>query len=90
MPVFEAAFLGRTVFATHIPATDELPGFQHTIEPDEPPESVAERIRNWTDSDTAHKLRREIRQEYTWSSIFTRKILPLVRELADRPAEPQL
>ncbi len=89
MPVFEAAFLGRPVFATHIPATDELPGFQHTIERDEPPESVADRIRNWADSDTAHRLRSEIRQEYTWSSIFTRKILPLVQEIAEQHREPQ-
>jgi glycosyltransferase involved in cell wall biosynthesis len=83
MPVFEAAFLGRPVFATHIPATEELPGFQYFIERDESPESVASKIRRWADSDTAHILRRSIRREYTWWSIFVRKILPLIGELAD-------
>jgi glycosyltransferase involved in cell wall biosynthesis len=85
MPVFEAAFLGRPVFATHIPATQDLPGFRYFIEPDETPESVAERIRHWAEADTAHVLRREVRREYTWSSIFARRILPVINELARKP-----
>ena len=89
MPVFEAEFLGRPVFATHIPATQELPGFQYFIEREELPESVADKIRRWADSDTAHILRRSIRREYTWWSIFVRKILPLVGELADNQAGQQ-
>ncbi len=89
MPVFEAAFLGRPVFASHIPATDELSGFQYFIEHDEAPDAVAERIHHWADSDAAHILRRTIRREYTWSSIFERRIVPLVTEVADKaPTQP--
>ncbi len=86
MPVFEAAFLGKPVFATHIPATQELPEFQHFIESGEPPESVARRIRQWAELDTTHVLRRTVRGGYTWSIIFKRKILPLVKEVAGTPA----
>ncbi len=89
MPVFEAAFLGRPVFATDIPATQELPGFENLIKPDETPESVAQRIRRWAESDTTHTLRKIVRSEFTWSSIFTRKILPLVKELAATAASAQ-
>ncbi len=86
MPVFEAAFLGKPVFATHIPATQELPEFQHFIESGEPPESVARRIRQWAELDAPHILRKIVRGEYTWSSIFARRILPLVQEMAEKPA----
>ncbi len=89
MPVFEAAFLGKPVFATDIPATQELPGFENLIKTDEPPESVAQRIRRWAESDTTHTLRKIVRSEFTWSSIFARKILPLIKELAGKPASVQ-
>ena len=85
MPVFEAAFLGRPVFATHIPATDELPGFAHFIEREETPDSVAKRIWQWAQSDDTHKLRSSVRRQYTWRSIFIRKLLPLINETAQKP-----
>jgi glycosyltransferase involved in cell wall biosynthesis len=86
MPVFEAAFLGRPVFATHVPATQELTGFQHLIQSGETPESVAERMRRWAELDAAQQLRKTVRREYTWRSIFSRKILPLIEQVADKTA----
>ncbi len=86
MPVFEAALVDRPVFATSIPATQELPGFQHLIQPDETPESVADRMRQWAQQDATHALRSKVRRDFTWQAIFTRKIVPLIEEVAGNPA----
>ncbi len=81
--------VGRPVFATSIPATQELPDFQYLIGKDEPPESVAARIRKWASTDAAHALRVRTRQDFTWSGIFARKILPFVTAIAHRPVGVQ-
>ena len=86
MPVLEAGLVGRPVFATSIPATQELPDFQYLIQKDEPAESVAERIRQWAASDATHAQRVQVRRDFTWQGIFARKILPLIREVASKSA----
>ncbi len=82
MPVFEAALVDRPVFATSIPAAQELPNFRYLIDADETPGSVAEGIRQWADSDAAHALRKVVRRDFTWSGIFAKKILPLIEEIS--------
>ncbi len=89
MPVFEAALVDRPVFATPIPATQELPDFRYLIAMDESPESVAQRIRQWADADATHVLRRTVRRDFTWPGIFKNKILPLVKEVAGGSAGPR-
>jgi glycosyltransferase involved in cell wall biosynthesis len=81
IPVLEAALMGRPVFATSIPVTQDLPAFHQLIEKDESPESVAQRIAAWAEADTTHRLRTTVRREYTWSGIFTKRVLPLVAEI---------
>lgn len=85
MPVFEAGLMGRPIFATDIPATRMVPGFQHLIGKEEEPEAVANRIATWAASDAGHALRSQIRREFTWSQIFESKIIPLVTEVAGAP-----
>ncbi len=81
IPVLEAGLVDRPVFATSIPVTQDLPDFHHLIHKDEPPESVAERIANWAETDSTHRLRVDVRRDYTWSRIFSKRILPLVESL---------
>lgn len=89
MPVLEAGLVDRPVFATSIPATQDLPDFQYLIRTDESAESVAERIRQWASSDPAHALRVQVRQEFTWQRLFRRKILPLITEMGGSPNPAQ-
>ncbi len=82
MPVLEAALVGKPVFATTVPILDEL-GVDsvYHIEPGEPPDQVAARIQAWAQQDPAYRLRRHVRQAYTWSAIFRRAIEPLISGL---------
>ena len=78
IPVLEALLVDRPVFATSIPVTQDLPEFHHLIRKDESPDSVAQRIAEWAKSDSTHHLRSVVRRDYTWSGIFTKRILPLI------------
>jgi glycosyltransferase involved in cell wall biosynthesis len=82
MPVLEAGMVDRPVFATTIPVTQDLPEFKYLIERDESAYSVARRINQWAETDAAHRLRREVRSNFTWSRIFSRRIIPLVKRVA--------
>ncbi len=82
MPVLEAGLVDRPVFATTIPVTQDLREFRHLIERDESAYSVARRISQWAESDAGHRLRREVRSNYTWARIFTHRIQPLVARVA--------
>lgn len=80
IPVLEAGLLGRPVFATAVPAVDEIGAEQvELIAPDEPAEQVADRILNCFEQDPARRLRRRVRQTYPWSVIFERQIEPLIK-----------
>jgi mannosylglucosylglycerate synthase len=81
MPVLEAGLVDRPVFATTIPVTQDLPEFKYLIERDESAYSVARRINQWADADAAHRLRKEVRSNFTWSRIFSRRIVPLVERV---------
>lgn len=82
MPVLEGGLADKPVFATAVPIVEEI-GVDRMflIQPDEPPESVAARIQDWTEGDASHRLRRRVRQVYTWPAIFTRSIEPLIKGL---------
>ena len=85
LPVLEAGMAAHPVFATHVPVIEELSDFEYLIEPDESAESVAVRIMNWAESDQAHRLRRQVRQRFTWQAIFSNKLLPLIQNLKSVP-----
>jgi glycosyltransferase involved in cell wall biosynthesis len=85
MPVLEAALAGIPVFSTEIPAAREI-GYPDVflISPDEPPDEIAGRILDWADKSRIHRLRRRVRQQNTWQSIFQQKIEPVIKLAMDR------
>jgi len=79
MPVLEAGFSGKAVFATAIPAAQEIGGkFIHPIDIESPAERTAKQILDWAASDAIHQLRAITRQQYTWQTIFHNNIQPLL------------
>ncbi|HLF02130.1 MAG TPA: glycosyltransferase family 4 protein [Anaerolineales bacterium] len=85
MPILEAAIVDRPVFTTHVPVIDDLDedSVVHLIPPDESPQTVAGRMLTWASQDLAHRLRRLARRNYTWSTIFSTSIEPLLKDLAE-------
>jgi len=80
MPVLEAGLAGLAVFCTQAaPAGPELAGDEAIFfGANDSPESVAVCILEWMRQDPTTALRRRVRQEYTWKSIFERDMLPLL------------
>ena len=79
MPVLEAGFSGKPVFATAIPAAQEIRGeFIHAIDIESAAERTAEQILDWATRDATHQLRAITRQQYTWQTIFRNNIQPLL------------
>jgi glycosyltransferase involved in cell wall biosynthesis len=82
MPVLEAGLVDRPMFATRMPVLEELDeGLVHPIAPGEPPERVAIRMLEWAGQDASHRLRRRVRQAYTWPAIFAQSIQPVIAAL---------
>ncbi len=80
MPVLEAGLVGMPVFCTAVPAAVEIGGDDVVIfsESDEPAE-VAGRLLAWAEGSPVHRLRRRVRERYTWEAIFRRQIQPLLQ-----------
>ncbi|HEX9331135.1 MAG TPA: glycosyltransferase family 4 protein [Anaerolineales bacterium] len=82
LPVLEAGLADKVIFSTVVPAVTDLgQEFEYLIEKDESPESVADRIREWMETDAAHRLRQRVRKKFTWSSIFAHDIQPLIAKV---------
>jgi len=79
MPVLEAGLVGVPVVCTAVPAAEEI-GKADVILFDltQDPAHVAGRILGWTEQSSAHRLRRQVRQNFTWRTIFYRDIQPLL------------
>lgn len=79
MPVLEAGMVGIQVITTEVPAAVEI-GVDDVIFFDkaEEPALLARRILDWASQNPIHRMRRRIRQSYTWSSIFHGQIKPLL------------
>jgi len=79
MPILEAGFAGKPVFATEIPAVVEIGGDDiHLIDLAQGPEKVAEQILEWASNDSVYQFRVKTRQKYTWQTIFRERIQPLL------------
>ena len=79
MPVLEAGLVGMPVVCTNVPAAEEIGGKDVTIfDAARDPAQVAEQILAWAEQSRVHRLRRRVRQNYTWSTIFNRDIKPLL------------
>jgi glycosyltransferase involved in cell wall biosynthesis len=80
MPVLEAGLVGVPVVSTDVPAAREIGGEDVTlISPDGDPEEIADRILSRVEGSSVHRLRRRVRQGYTWRAIFERDIEPLLK-----------
>jgi glycosyltransferase involved in cell wall biosynthesis len=84
MPVLEAGLVGMPVISTDVPAAEEI-GTADVIsfEAAEDPTNVAEQILTWAEQSPVHRLRRRVRQNYTWHEIFHRDIEPLLEGKRD-------
>lgn len=82
MPVLEAGLVGIPVVCTEVPAAVEIGGQDVILfDLEEEPDALAVRILAWSEESAVHRLRRRVRQGYTWQAIFRRDIEPLL----DRP-----
>jgi len=82
LPVLEGGLLGKAVFASPVPAVDQVGAESvHLIAPDESADHVAARMCEWAKQNAEHRLRRQVRQKFTWHAVFARKIQPLIQEL---------
>ena len=80
MPVLEAGLSGIPVISTAIPAAVEIGGEEVLLfSPDDDPAATAARLVDWVGAQPSYRLRRRVRQKYTWQSIFQRDIQPLLK-----------
>jgi glycosyltransferase involved in cell wall biosynthesis len=81
MPVLEAGLAGVPVVSAEIPAAREI-GREAVviIDPARGPMWAAGQILETVDRSPARRLRRQIRQRYTWKAIFEQDIQPLIEE----------
>lgn len=79
MPVLEAGLVGMPVFCTAVPAAVEIGGGDVVIFELDEPDEVADRLLAWAENSPVHRLRRRVRERYTWEAIFHRRILPLLQ-----------
>jgi glycosyltransferase involved in cell wall biosynthesis len=84
MPVLEAGLAGVPVVCTKVPAAEEIAGQDVVLfDLHEAPDRLAARILDWARSSPVYRLRRRVRQNYTWQAIFRRDIEPLLRSRED-------
>jgi glycosyltransferase involved in cell wall biosynthesis len=79
MPVLEAGLAGIPVVSTAVPAAMEIGGEDVILfDESQDPGQLAGRILAWAERSPVHRLRRRVRQGYTWAAIFQRDIEPLL------------
>ncbi len=84
IPVLEAGLLGVPVVCTYVPAAEEIGSEDVTLfDAAEDPAQLARRILTWAEQSPVHRLRRRVRQNYTWRAIFHRDIKPLLDSEGD-------
>ena len=80
MPVLEAGLVGAPVVCTAVPAALEIGGEDVILfDATDAPARVAERILAWARQSPVYRLRRRVRQNYTWEAIFHRDIKPWLK-----------
>jgi glycosyltransferase involved in cell wall biosynthesis len=81
MPVLEAGLVGKPMVCTEVPAAREIGGEDVTIiDPEGDPEQIADQVLAIVREGTpVHRLRRRVRQNYTWKAVFERAIKPLLK-----------
>lgn len=80
MPVLEAGLAGIPIVASEIPAAVEITANDALlIKPDQNPETTAAQIIDLVEQNPISRLRRQVRQNYTWEAIFKKEIEPLLQ-----------
>jgi glycosyltransferase involved in cell wall biosynthesis len=87
IPIIEAAFSSLPVFCADIPVLrelghDDVSYFQ--IEGDT--RSIAAQIKNRLDSEATVRWARRAKRNFTWDSIYVKRIEPLLQEVYDAPS----
>jgi glycosyltransferase involved in cell wall biosynthesis len=83
MPVLEAGFLGKPIFASNIPAVEEIGQADvHLLDIQSEPAATANAIMEWATADPVYRLRKKTRENFTWEQIFKNQIEPLLWEKA--------
>jgi glycosyltransferase involved in cell wall biosynthesis len=79
MPVLEAGLVGLPAICTNVPAAEEI-GAEDAIifDADQNPDQLAGQLLALTEGSPIQRLRRRVRQRYTWHAIFHRDIKPLL------------
>jgi glycosyltransferase involved in cell wall biosynthesis len=79
LPLLEAGLIGIPVVCTNVPAAQEIGGEDVLrFDANDSPESIADLIQAWAQHSPVHRLRRRIKQDYSWSAIFKREIAPML------------
>jgi glycosyltransferase involved in cell wall biosynthesis len=80
MPILEAGLIGIPVVCTNsVPAAQEIGGEDVVrFDANDSPEFIADLIQARTQHSPAQRLRRRIKQDYSWPAIFRREIAPLL------------
>ncbi|MBN1304953.1 MAG: glycosyltransferase family 4 protein [Anaerolineales bacterium] len=85
MPVLEAGLAGIPVAATaNVPAVVEIAGSDAVIfDASLDPAVLAGSLLNWMENNHEQRMRRRMRQQYTWQALFERDIQPLLKPNPD-------
>jgi glycosyltransferase involved in cell wall biosynthesis len=79
MPILEAGFLGKPIFASNIPAVEEIGKDDvHLLDIQGEPAAAASVILEWAANDPVYRLRKKTRENFTWKQIFKKQIEPLL------------
>jgi glycosyltransferase involved in cell wall biosynthesis len=82
LPVLEAGLMDKPIFARPMPIVDDIgKGLVFGIRPGESPAKVASRIQKWAQRDVSHNLRVQVRRNYTWASVFSNNVEPLIKQV---------
>lgn len=79
MPIVEAGLSGLGIFSAPIPAAVEI-GLKdiHLIDINKPAKQTAQQIAEWCQLNKQYKMRKKIRQKFTWKAIYHNQIEPLI------------
>jgi len=79
IPILEAGITGLPIFCSDINPFHETAGESaNYFDLSSDPESVATQIYKFLEEDKSAKLKKKVREEYTWASIYKNQIKPLI------------
>jgi mannosylglucosylglycerate synthase len=82
IPILEAALSHLPIFCSELPSLRALAGSTAPtyFSPNDPPEVVADVVRDCILSNPTYLLRTRVRLNYTWEAVYEKKIAPLLED----------